>query len=153
MTTRRDFMAYFGAALGASALPAFAHHSQNYVVPQEHMPVMLNNVSKDLPANEMHVDPNRFYLFWTLGEGQAIRYMVGVGKRGLYEDGTFTVGAKREWPSWRPTKAMIERNPDYEKFADGVPGGPTNPLGSRALYLYYANGRDSLLRIHSTPQP
>ena len=149
MTSRREFMGLFGAALGASAMPAFAA----YEVPQKYMPVLLP-VSAALPANEIHVDPNRFYLFWTLGNGQAIRYVVGVGRPGLYESGTFTVGAKQEWPKWTPTPDMIKREPEkYEQYADGVPGGPNNPLGSRALYLYKANGRDSLLRIHGTPSP
>jgi lipoprotein-anchoring transpeptidase ErfK/SrfK len=31
-------------------------------------------------------------------------------------------------------------------------GGPNNPLGARALYLYKGS-RDSLLRIHGTPRP
>ena len=150
MTNRREFLGLFGAALAVSALPAHAR----YEVPQKHMPMILNNVSKALPANEIHVDPNRFFLFWTLGEGQAIRYMVGVGRPGLYESGEFTVGSKQEWPKWTPTKDMIKREPEkYEKYADGVPGGPDNPLGSRALYLHRADGHDSLLRIHGTPSP
>jgi lipoprotein-anchoring transpeptidase ErfK/SrfK len=33
-----------------------------------------------------------------------------------------------------------------------MPGGPENPLGARALYLY-ANGRDTLFRIHGTNEP
>ena len=149
MTSRREFMGLFGAALGASAMPAFAA----YEVPQKYMPVLLP-VSAALPANEIHVAPNRFYPFWTLGNGQAIRYVVGVGRPGLYESGTFTVGAKQEWPKWTPTPDMIKREPEkYEQYADGVPGGPNNPLGSRALYLYKPNGRDSLLRIHGTPSP
>jgi lipoprotein-anchoring transpeptidase ErfK/SrfK len=65
----------------------------------------------------------------------------------------FTIQRKAEWPSWRPTDNMIEREPQvYAQFADGMPGGPENPLGARALYLY-EGGRDSLLRIHGTPQP
>jgi lipoprotein-anchoring transpeptidase ErfK/SrfK len=48
---------------------------------------------------------------------------------------------------------MIAREPQvYAQFAGGVPGGPDNPLGARALYLY-RGGRDSMLRIHGTPQP
>jgi lipoprotein-anchoring transpeptidase ErfK/SrfK len=48
---------------------------------------------------------------------------------------------------------MIRRDPDrYAKFADGVPGGPTNPLGARALYLYQ-NGVDTYYRIHGTTEP
>ena len=49
---------------------------------------------------------------------------------------------------------MIRREPHkYARFSDGVPGGPTNPLGARALYLYDDNGRDTYLRIHGTNAP
>ena len=48
---------------------------------------------------------------------------------------------------------MIARNPSYARYANGVPGGPRNPLGARALYLYNANGHDSAMRIHGTPEP
>ncbi len=33
-----------------------------------------------------------------------------------------------------------------------MPGGPQNPLGARALYIYFG-GRDSGYRIHGTNQP
>ena len=49
---------------------------------------------------------------------------------------------------------MIARNPGaYARWAEGMPGGPTNPLGSRALYLFTAGGGDSFLRIHGTTEP
>jgi lipoprotein-anchoring transpeptidase ErfK/SrfK len=47
---------------------------------------------------------------------------------------------------------MIERDPLAAKYADGMPGGPDNPLGARALYLYEGN-RDTLYRIHGTREP
>jgi lipoprotein-anchoring transpeptidase ErfK/SrfK len=47
---------------------------------------------------------------------------------------------------------MIARNPDLAKYANGMPGGPDNPLGPRALYLY-EGGRDTIFRIHGTTQP
>ena len=48
---------------------------------------------------------------------------------------------------------MIEREPEiYAQYADGVAPGPTNALGSRALYLYLGE-RDTYLRIHGTPYP
>ena len=34
----------------------------------------------------------------------------------------------------------------------GVPGGPCNPLGSRAMYLWQDN-KDMLYRIHGTVEP
>ena len=48
---------------------------------------------------------------------------------------------------------MIERSPEqYAKYAKGLPGGPKNPLGARAIYLF-KNGRDTLYRIHGTNDP
>ena len=48
---------------------------------------------------------------------------------------------------------MIRREPrKYARFAKGVPGGPGNPLGARALYLYQGD-RDTMFRIHGTTQP
>lgn len=48
---------------------------------------------------------------------------------------------------------MIRREPGkYARFAGGVPGGPGNPLGARALYLYQGD-RDTMFRIHGTTQP
>jgi lipoprotein-anchoring transpeptidase ErfK/SrfK len=99
-------------------------------------------------------DPDTFSLYWTLEDKKALRYIVGVGRGDLYEPGTFFVGAKKEWPSWTPTKEMIARNPDsYAKWKDGMPGGPTNPLGARALYLFDERRGDTFLRIHGTPEP
>jgi len=51
---------------------------------------------------------------------------------------------------------MIERNPSaYTRFignTDAQPGGPGNPLGARALYLFQG-GRDTYYRIHGTTAP
>jgi lipoprotein-anchoring transpeptidase ErfK/SrfK len=147
---RRDFLAAGAAAVTTAAMGAPA---RAYTVPPEHMPRIVR-MRKNYAAQQIIVDPNTFHLYWTLGENQAIRYVVGVGRDGLYESGTFSVGRKAKWPSWTPTPAMIRREPDkYEQYADGVPGGPTNPLGARALYLYNARGFDTALRIHGTPQP
>mgnify|MGYP006195987133 CR=1 FL=1 len=47
---------------------------------------------------------------------------------------------------------MIDRDPRLEMFRDvGQPGGLTNPLGARALYLT-TNGVDYGYRIHGTPE-
>ena len=47
---------------------------------------------------------------------------------------------------------MIARDPYLAKWKDGQPGGVTNPLGARALYIYF-DGRDSGFRIHGTNTP
>jgi lipoprotein-anchoring transpeptidase ErfK/SrfK len=46
----------------------------------------------------------------------------------------------------------VARDAFAAEWAEGMPGGPTNPLGARALYLY-VNGVDTLYRIHATYQP
>lgn len=142
--------------LAAGLLPGvrgLAHEAEPFVLPEAFEPTLVR-LDAGLPAGEIHVLPNLFQLYWTLSDGEAVRFAVGVGRPGLYHEGTFTVGAKREWPSWRPTDAMIERDPEaYAKYADGMPGGPDNPLGARALYLYDAEGRDTYLRIHGTNNP
>ena len=47
---------------------------------------------------------------------------------------------------------MMRRKPRLVQYAGGVPGGPNNPLGARALYLYRA-GRDTMFRLHGTNEP
>ncbi len=106
-----------------------------------------------LRPGDLHVDAVAHYIYHIGNDGSAMRYGVAIGRAGLYETGTFTIRRKAEWPSWTPTSNMIAREPElYAQFANGLPGGPTNPLGARAFYLYTGN-RDTYLRIHGTPQP
>jgi len=106
-----------------------------------------------LRAGDIHVDAIARYLYHIRGDGTAMRYGVAIAKGNLYEPGTYIIRRKAKWPTWRPTDAMIERDPaSFEQFKDGMDGGPRNPLGSRALYLYVGN-RDTYLRIHGTPSP
>lgn len=84
--------------------------------------------------------------------GQATRYGIGVGEEGLTLKGGATIGRKEEWPSWRPTESMMKRKPRLLQYANGVPGGPDNPLGACALYLY-RDGRDTMFRVHGTNEP
>jgi hypothetical protein len=47
---------------------------------------------------------------------------------------------------------MIARDPaKFAKWEKGQPGGPTNPLGARAIYLT-SGGKDYGYRIHGTPE-
>lgn len=152
MFSRRSFLAASSAALAASTAPALAQ-STGWTLPPEYLPRLIT-LTGDVPAGEIHVDPNAFALYWTLPEGKALRYTVRVGRGDLYESGKFYIGAKKTWPSWTPTKAMIEREPEkYKKWENGQPGGPNNPLGSRALYLFQPGRGDTFLRVHGTSQP
>jgi lipoprotein-anchoring transpeptidase ErfK/SrfK len=106
-----------------------------------------------LIPGDIHVDAVARYLYHIGDDGTAMRFGVAIARGNLYEPGIYTIKRKARWPIWTPTAAMIEREPNvYEQFAEGMDGGPTNPLGSRAFYLYEGN-RDTYLRIHGTPQP
>lgn len=106
-----------------------------------------------LVVGDIHVDAVARYLYHIRENGIAMRYGVAIAKGDLYEPGTYRVGRKTKWPRWTPTPAMIRREPEvYAMYASGMPGGPTNPLGSRALYLYEGS-RDTYLRIHGSPYP
>ena len=125
----------------------------DYGLPEEYLPREVR-IKNDFAPYEVHVDPAQFALYWTLPKKMAIRYTVGIGRPGLYEAGEFYVGAKKVWPSWTPTPEMIERDPaSYARYADGMPGGIANPLGSRALYLFQPGRGDTFLRIHGTNDP
>jgi lipoprotein-anchoring transpeptidase ErfK/SrfK len=100
------------------------------------------------PPGTIIIDTRRRYLFLVLGSGQAKRYGVGVGRRGFQWSGTATIGRKAKWPVWIPPAEMMERDREAAKWPDGMPGGPGNPLGARALYL-----GGTVYRIHGTNQP
>lgn len=91
------------------------------------------------------------HLFLVLPGRHALRYGVGVGRDGLAFRGTGTIYRKSSWPNWTPTANMMRRDPSLRRFAGGYPGGPSNPLGARALYLL-SGGRDRGFRIHGTPE-
>lgn len=100
-------------------------------------------------AGTIIVDIDDRFLYLVTGEGQAIRYGVGVGRQGFSWRGVATVGRKSVWPDWRPTSTMKRIKPELPEF---VEAGINNPLGARALYLYQ-DGRDILFRIHGTNEP
>jgi len=99
------------------------------------------------------IDVRRRFLFHVVRPGIARRYGIGVGRAGMAWSGTAVVGRKAVWPRWTPTRDMIRREPHkYAAWAGGMAGGPRNPLGARALYLY-SGGRDTMYRIHGTNEP
>lgn len=91
------------------------------------------------------VDTPNTYLYYVLGDGKAVRYGIGVGRDGFRWSGTQRVARKAEWPDWNPPSEMIARQPYLPRF---MAGGPSNPLGARALYL-----GNSIYRIHGTNAP
>lgn len=100
------------------------------------------------------VNTSERFLYLVQPGGMAMRYGVGVGREeSLNFRGTATIGRKAAWPSWTPTANMIAKQPErYADVAGGLPGGPGNPLGARALYLY-RDGKDTHFRLHGTVEP
>jgi lipoprotein-anchoring transpeptidase ErfK/SrfK len=84
-------------------------------------------------------------LYLVLGNGQALRYGIGVGRDGFRWGGTHRISAKKEWPSWTPPAQMLARRPDLPRH---MAGGIDNPLGARAMYL-----GSTLYRIHGSNEP
>jgi lipoprotein-anchoring transpeptidase ErfK/SrfK len=84
-------------------------------------------------------------LYLVLGNGQALRYGIGVGRDGFRWSGTHRISAKKEWPSWTPPSQMLARRPDLPRHMNG---GIDNPLGARAMYL-----GSTLYRIHGSNEP
>lgn len=106
------------------------------------------------PPGSIIIDTSAFYLYFVQPGGTAMRYGVGLGRAGFGWSGRATVGNKRVWPKWFPPAEMIERQPELAKYSaenGGMDGGPENPLGARALYLYEGN-KDTLYRIHGSPE-
>lgn len=152
MLSRRHLIASSACALAAlgAAGPAVAAGAAD--IPPEMRPQRVR-FQVDVPAGDVVLYRASRRLYVSLGGRDGIGYAVGVGREGRGWTGTLRVGRKAEWPSWTPTANMIRREPElYAKYAAGMPGGPGNPLGARALYLY-RNGRDTLYRIHGTSQP
>ena len=99
----------------------------------------------DATPGSIVIDTGARYLYLVMEGGKALRYGVGVGKEGFEWSGTEKISRKREWPDWRPPEEMLARRPDLPRY---MPGGPTNPLGARAMYL-----GDTLYRIHGSNEP
>ena len=91
------------------------------------------------------IDTPNTYLYLVTGNGQAMRYGIGIGRDGFTWSGTQTITRKAEWPAWTPPPEMIARQPYLPRH---MTGGPGNPLGARAMYL-----GNTIYRIHGTNAP
>lgn len=148
---RRLFLSVLASGLTAAAFPDLALAAKQNRMPYQGAEVVYFE-SYEQPGTII-VDTRERALYYVLSESEAIRYGIAVGKEGFSWAGIAEIGRKTEWPRWTPPASMIKRRPELAKFAGGMPGGrPDNPLGARALYLF-ANGRDTLFRIHGTNEP
>jgi lipoprotein-anchoring transpeptidase ErfK/SrfK len=154
-----------GAAAGLLAAPlstaAFAQSSEDdpyplppfdySKLPEAFRPAVVNYTGRQWPGTII-VDTQARQLYLVLQGGKAMRWGCAVGKDGFRWAGLADISRKVMWPRWTPPKDMIARRPELAEWANGMPGGPKNPLGARALYLFQ-NGNDTLYRIHGTTEP
>ena len=105
---------------------------------------VVSYATREAPGTIIIDTPNT-YLYYVLGNGQAVRYGIGIGRDGFTWSGTQAVTKKAEWPDWTPPPEMIARQPYLPRH---MAGGPGNPLGARAMYL-----GGTVYRIHGTNAP
>ncbi len=147
-----------GFQLDPKLLPPAESHSDFVItpanleeIPQEFHRTIVAYEGLEDPGTIV-VDPEHRFLYHVMDDGSAVRYGVGVGRQGFAWSGQATVGMKRRWPRWLPPEERNVRDLQAAVWANGMPGGPHNPLGARALYLH-VNGQDTLFRIHGTTEP
>lgn len=143
-TDRRNY-----AALGGERFPIAAADLGKLDPKYRRQPVVY---ATSEPAGTIVVDTAQRYLYLVGENGRAMRYGIEVGREGFGWSGVATIARKAQWPTWTPPAEMVARDPRTAPFARGMPGGPENPLGARALYLYQG-GRDTLYRIHGGGRP
>ena len=120
--------------------PNFRYSGQSSPIPRTTVSYPTNHA-----PGTIVIDTAERRLYLVLGNGQALRYGIGVGRDGFRWRGTHRITAKKEWPSWTPPSQMLARRPDLPRH---MAGGIDNPLGARAMYL-----GSTLYRIHGSNEP
>ena len=143
-------LAYMPPENDSAAYPQYDSQQPGDVAPSsDELPAPLRRqmvaYNTNEPAGTIIIDTAHTFLYLTLGNGQALRYGIGVGREGFTWSGTETITRKAEWPDWIPPAEMVARQPYLPRW---VGGGPGNPLGARALYLGNTD-----YRIHGTNDP
>lgn len=170
LLTRRGFLTTSGAAMGLAAcapvvkpapdVPPLDYASRAdgahrlAAIDIAQVPVAFQRqvvpYASEHPVGSIVVENTNRLLYLLLPDGYALRYGIAVGREGFGWTGASTIYRKAAWPTWTPPPEMIARDQKLERWKDGQPGGPRNPLGARALYLL-TDGRDQGYRIHGTP--
>ena len=113
-------------------------------------PIVQQRYYGSAPIGSIEVSISNATLYHVIGHGVVNAYPIGAGddSRSLIGK-ALNIGRKSSWPTWTPT-ANIARRTGISQTTK--PGGPCNPLGAFALYLYN-NGVDTIYRIHGTNDP
>ena len=104
------------------------------------------------PPGTIIVDPKQRFLYHVMEGGLATRYGVSVGKSAKAWSGEAVIKRMAKWPVWVPAPYHLAGKPSLAKYINGMPGGPDNPLGARAMYLYHGEV-DTINRIHGAAKP
>ena len=160
---RRKFLATSTACIAltaAGSMRAFANDEYLFeepfdvavfdprLLPHKYRRQLVDYETTELPGTIV-IDTHERLLYLVMERGKALSYGIGVGREGFAWNGAATIKRKAAWPDWHPPADMREREPDLPEVMEG---GPENPLGARALYLFEGN-RDTLYRIHGTNFP
>jgi lipoprotein-anchoring transpeptidase ErfK/SrfK len=124
--------------------PVEEQTEQGYEAPAQFRRQVVVYTGNEAPGTII-IDTANTYLYLVMGGGRAVRYGIGVGRDGFRWSGVQSITKKAEWPDWTPPAEMIQRQPYLPRF---MAGGPTNPLGARAMYL-----GGTVYRIHGTNAP
>jgi len=139
------FEALFGPHREPVTTPAYANPNEDGTELRADLKRQIVNYRTTEAPGTIVVDTPNTFLYLVMPGGKAMRYGIGVGREGFTWSGVKTIERKAEWPDWTPPPEMIQRQPYLPRF---VAGGPTNPLGARAMYL-----SGSVYRIHGTNAP
>ena len=102
---------------------------------------------KGYSAGTIVIKTNERRLYYVTGDGEAIRYPVGVGKAGRPGRGRPQSTASTSSPAWQAPESIRK---DYAKLPPVVPGGsPSNPMGAAAMTL----SGGGQYAIHGTNNP
>ncbi len=148
---------YAAMSDGGFNIPAIPYEQ----IPEQFHRQVVPNRTGEKPGTII-VETGSHFLYYTLPNGNAMRYGVGLGRAGFEWSGRAIVERKSHWPKWFPPEEMVDREPRLEpyrvsydeatgEYNGGMEPGINNPLGARALYLY-EDGVDTLYRIHGSPE-
>lgn len=153
--SRRAFLAGSAALIGTPALAQSGFGTNTVEMERDVTEAVRRNISSfrsldwepyfsNLRNGAILVDiDSRAVHFWSEDRSVYKLYPSSVPQsEDLTRRGRTAVVRKVEGPSWRPTPAMLKRNPEWPAY---VEPGPNNPLGTHALYLSW-----TYYRIHGT---
>jgi lipoprotein-anchoring transpeptidase ErfK/SrfK len=125
-------------------MPAFQRNQDAFRMRQR-----MRDTTRQAPGTIV-IDSDAKFLYFVEEGGTMLRYEISVGAQEYTWRGEAFIRRKAEWPNWVPMEEARKLNPALPKV---VNGGPDNPLGARALYMYDATGKDTYIRIHGTNEP